>query len=132
MWVLPDTPRLAPRYQDIDVSGALSGGELVPIVGRRHPDALADHNQRDAVFWAARLPAGRAAALPDAPRVHCYVTAGAIELEGSGLLTAGDAARLSAAGTRRITATLAAPAEVLVWEMHADLPQQAERLRSGA
>jgi redox-sensitive bicupin YhaK (pirin superfamily) len=129
MWVLPDTPRLQPRYQDIDVSGALSSGELVPIVGRRHADTLADHNQRDAVFWAARLPAGRSALLPDAPRVHCYVTAGAVELEGSAVLSAGDAARLSAAGARRLTATRSGPAEVLVWEMHADLPEQAERLR---
>jgi hypothetical protein len=38
-------------------------------------------------------------------------------LEDAGELAEGDAVRLTAAGARRVTAT--APAEILVWEMHA-------------
>jgi quercetin 2,3-dioxygenase len=41
------------------------------------------------------------------------------DLEAQGLLDAGDAARLTAAGERRLAA--AEPSEVLIWEMHASL-----------
>ncbi len=40
-------------------------------------------------------------------------------LEGAGPLTAGDAVRFTASGGQRVTAD--APAEILVWEMHATL-----------
>jgi len=39
-------------------------------------------------------------------------------LEKAGTLGAGDAARLTAAGARRIQADAATGAEVLVWETH--------------
>jgi hypothetical protein len=42
-----------------------------------------------------------------------------MDLETEGALDAGDAARLTAAGERRLTA--AEPSEVLIWEMHASL-----------
>jgi hypothetical protein len=42
-----------------------------------------------------------------------------MHLEAEGPLEAGDAARLTAAGPRRLTAT--EPSEVLIWEMHASL-----------
>jgi quercetin 2,3-dioxygenase len=42
-----------------------------------------------------------------------------MHLEQAGLLDAGDAARLTAAGERRLGA--ATPSEVLIWEMHASL-----------
>jgi hypothetical protein len=42
-----------------------------------------------------------------------------MNLEADGALDEGDAARLTAAGPRRLTA--AEPSEVLIWEMHADL-----------
>jgi hypothetical protein len=42
-----------------------------------------------------------------------------MHLEAEGLLDAGDAARLTAAGERRLAA--AEPSEVLIWEMHAGL-----------
>jgi quercetin 2,3-dioxygenase len=53
------------------------------------------------------------------PFVHVYVARGQVHLEAEGLLNAGDAARLTAAGERRIGA--AEPSEVLIWEMHASL-----------
>lgn len=40
-------------------------------------------------------------------------------LEGAGALHEGDAVRFTASGGQRVTAS--APAEILVWEMHAGL-----------
>jgi hypothetical protein len=119
MWIVPDRLGHEPSYQDIDASDALAGGDLVPLVGRRQAGALADHHQSDAVFWAGRLPADRAVELPRAPLVHCYVTRGAIDLAGAGILREGDAARLTTGGGEQVTACRPAGAEILVWEMHA-------------
>jgi hypothetical protein len=56
---------------------------------------------------------GESVAVPDAPFAHVYLARGRLDLE------AGDAARLTAAGERRLTAV--EPSEVLIWEMHASL-----------
>jgi redox-sensitive bicupin YhaK (pirin superfamily) len=126
MWVVPDRRGLTPSYQDLDLdaSGALAEGDLVPLVGRRHPDALAEHHQQDAVFWAGRLPAGRKVLLPRAPMLHCYVTTGAAEVKGVGILREGDAARLTTGGGEQLIAAADESAEVLVWEMHATVADQ--------
>ena len=42
--------------------------------------------------------------MPDAPFVHVYITRGQLNLEAEGLLGAGDAARLTVAGARRLDA----------------------------
>jgi hypothetical protein len=42
-----------------------------------------------------------------------------VALDGAGGLLEGDAVRFADSGGQRVTAT--APAEILVWEMHADL-----------
>jgi hypothetical protein len=57
--------------------------------------------------------------LPEAPYLHLFVAVGAVELEGAGALLEGDAVRFTATGGQRVTAT--APAELLVWEMHASV-----------
>jgi hypothetical protein len=59
--------------------------------------------------------------VPEAPYSHVFVARGSVELEDAGLLAEGDAARLTAAGARRLSVPSAATgdAEVLVWEMHA-------------
>ena len=75
--------------------------------------------QKDAALFAARLADGEAVALPTAPFVHLYVARGAVDLEGAGRLDTGDAARITAAEGQRVLA--AGDAEVLVWEMHAEL-----------
>jgi redox-sensitive bicupin YhaK (pirin superfamily) len=62
------------------------------------------------------LKPGESVAVPDAPYVHLFVARGAVSLEGAGVLQTGDAARLTATGTRGITADAAAGAEVLIWE----------------
>jgi redox-sensitive bicupin YhaK (pirin superfamily) len=115
MWVLPDTEGIDPGYEQRWVGDALDSGALVPVAsGRGHDGAITIH-QRDAVCWVGRLGPGVTADVPDAPHVHVYVARGALHLEGAGDLGEGDAARLTAAGTRRLTAGPDGT-EVIVWE----------------
>lgn len=123
MWVAPDTERIAPGYEQRDITAELNRGGLVPIASGRGHEAAVAIRQRDAVLWGGRLKPGESASLPDAAFVHLYVARGAIDLEGADRLHAGDAARLSAAGSRRMLADQTTGAEVLIWESAADLPR---------
>ena len=114
MWVLPDTQGVQPGYEQKDINDALAEGGLVAIAsGQGHTSAVAIH-QRGAVLWGARLSAGQTVTLPADPHVHVFVALGAADLEGSGLLARGDAARLTDAGALSLSAT-ADHTEVLVW-----------------
>jgi len=114
MWVLPDTEAVEPGYQQLDVNDALARGGLVPIASGRGHDAAIAIRQRDAVLWGGRLAAGEAVAVPDDRHVHVFVALGEADLEGAGALGEGDAARLTAAGSPRLTAGPTG-AEVLIW-----------------
>ena len=115
MWVVPDTAGVEPGYEQQDVSAALDGGGLVTVAsGRDGADAGVHIHQRGAELVVGRLHAGVVADIPDAPHVHVFVADGAGDLDGAGALGTGDAARLTAAGTRRFTAGPDG-AEVLVW-----------------
>jgi redox-sensitive bicupin YhaK (pirin superfamily) len=119
MWVPPDERGLAPGYEQLDVAGALVGGGLVPVASglAKHRDQTAIRiNQRDAGLYVARLADGQSVTVPAAPFVHLFVAHGAVDLEGSGVLGAGDAVRVLQSDGQRLTAV--GPAEVLVWEMH--------------
>ncbi len=116
MWVTPDTERLQPGYEQLDISRELSKGGLVPIASGRGHDAAISIRQKGAVLWGGRLKAGESAKVPDARYVHLYVAKGALDLEGAGVLEAGDAARLTAAGSPRMIADAKEGAEVLLWE----------------
>jgi redox-sensitive bicupin YhaK (pirin superfamily) len=118
MWVLPDTERITPGYQQLDINGELAKGGMVPIASGRGHDAAISIRQRGAVLWGGRLKPGEAVSVPDAPFVHLFVAKGGADLEGAGTLAAGDAVRLMAAGARRLTADGQAGAEVLIWEMN--------------
>jgi redox-sensitive bicupin YhaK (pirin superfamily) len=118
MWVLPDTERIAPSYEQLDINAQLDKGGLAPIASGRGHDAAITIRQRGAVLWGGRLKPGESVQVPDAPLAHLYVTKGAAELEGAGRLAAGDAVRLTAAGARRLTADAATGTEVLIWEMN--------------
>ena len=86
----------------------------------RHRDQAAIRiRNRYAALHVARLEPGDSVTVPDAPFAHVYLARGRMDLEAEGLLGAGDAARLTAAGGRRLDA--AEPSEVLIWEMHASL-----------
>ncbi|MBI4400541.1 MAG: pirin family protein [Nitrospirae bacterium] len=116
MWVLPDTERITPGYQQLDINGQLDRGGLVPIASGRGHDAAISIRQRGAVLWGGRLKPGESVSVPDARFVHLYVAKGAAEMEGAGFLAAGDAVRLIAAGAPRLTADAVTGAEVLIWE----------------
>jgi redox-sensitive bicupin YhaK (pirin superfamily) len=120
MWVVPDTAGVTPGYEQLEISGDLLAGGLVPVASGmpRHDGAAAIRiRNRHAALHVARLDAGRSVRLPEAPYLHLFVPHGAVTLEGAGPLGAGDAVRLTASGGQTVTAT--EPAEVLVWEMHA-------------
>ncbi|WP_406282108.1 pirin family protein [Embleya sp. NBC_00896] len=122
MWVVPDEGGITPGYEQLDVRAELDRGGLVPIAsGRPGHDAAIRIHQKDAALHVARLPAGGTATLPYAPFAHVFVARGIVDLEGAGPLAAGDAVRITDAQGQRITALPDTPAEVLVWEMHAEL-----------
>jgi quercetin 2,3-dioxygenase len=127
MWLRPDEPGLDPSYQQHDVSGQLApGAGLLPVVsGIAGLDAAVRIHTSNAALHVARLGEGESAQLPDAPRLHLFVARGTVDLEGAGQLDEGDAARLAVAGGPTVTAT--APAEVLVWQLPAEVTGSAHR-----
>ncbi len=115
MWVSPDTLDIKPGYEQMDVSSELKKGGLVPIAsGKKHAGAVTIH-QKDAVLWGGRLQFGEIVAVPDARHVHVFVALGSASLEGAGDLKQGDAARLTAASSPKLTGGRQG-AEVLIWE----------------
>jgi redox-sensitive bicupin YhaK (pirin superfamily) len=119
MWVPPDTERIDPGYEQLDVNAQLDRGGLVPIAsGRGHDSAIAVR-QRGAALLGGRLRPGERVALPDSRYVHLFVARGSADLEGAGMLHEGDSVRLTAAGAPALTAGPEG-AEVLVWEMDAE------------
>jgi len=114
MWIPPDREGIPPSYEQRDINSELDKGGLRPIAsGQGHDGAIAIH-QRDAVLWGARLGPGELTTVPDGAHVHLFVAAGDADLQGTGVLGAGDAARLSSAGELALTAG-ASGAEILVW-----------------
>lgn len=118
MWVVPDTAKVRPGYEQLDINSELSRGGFVPVASGRGHDAAISIQQKDAVLWAARLKPGESVALPDAPFVHLFVAKGSLSGEEVGALGAGDAARITLGGPLRVTAGPQG-AEILAWEMHA-------------
>jgi len=114
MWVLPDQESVDPGYQQLDVNAQLAGGGLVTIAAGDGDDAAIAIRQRDARLAAGRLAPGEVVNLPDARHVHLYVARGEASLEDAGALSAGDAVRLTAAGSPRLEAGPQG-AEILVW-----------------
>lgn len=114
MWVLPDQAGVTPSYQQQEIELANS---LTPIASGAVDAAVTLHN-RNATLYGARLQPGDSVTLPQARYVHLFIARGAVTLEGSGPLSAGDAARLTDAGGR---VTADTETEILVWEMNAGL-----------
>ncbi|MBI3012982.1 MAG: pirin family protein [Elusimicrobia bacterium] len=118
MWVTPDTEGIKPGYEQCDISPQLNNGGLIPVAsGRGHPAAISIR-QKGAVLWAGRLKQGEIVQVPDARHVHIHIARGATDLEGAGLLSEGDAVRLTDAGSPQMTADLQTGSEVLIWETH--------------
>jgi redox-sensitive bicupin YhaK (pirin superfamily) len=114
MWVLPDTERITPGYEQLDINAELDRGGLHPVASGKGHDAAISLRQRDAVLWGGRLKAGERVAVPEGRNVHLFVADGDVDLEGAGALGAGDAVRLQGAGSPKLTAGPAG-VEVLIW-----------------
>lgn len=122
MWVVPDESGLTPGYQQVEIEDELLGGNLVTIASGmpRHGETAAIQiGNRHAALHGARLQPGQSVELPAAPYLHLFVPRGQVNLEGVGPLLEGDAVRFTAAGGQRLTAGQSA--EILIWEMHAEL-----------
>ncbi|OGW48981.1 MAG: quercetin 2,3-dioxygenase [Nitrospirae bacterium RBG_19FT_COMBO_58_9] len=116
MWVVPDTERRTPGYEQLDINGHLAKGGLVPVASGKGHDGAISIGQKGAVLWGGRLLPGETVRVPDSTHVHLYVAKGSVHLEQAGSLSAGDAVRLTAAGARQLTADGTTGAEVLIWE----------------
>lgn len=113
MWVPPDTASMNPSYQQLDINAELAKGGLVPVASGKGHEAAISLRQSDAVLWAGRLHPDETVAIPDDRHVHLFVATGMAELDEHSML-AGDAARLTAAGQRRLVAGPEG-CEVLIW-----------------
>jgi redox-sensitive bicupin YhaK (pirin superfamily) len=116
MWVLPDTQRITPGYEQLDINVHLAKGGLVPVASGKGHDGAISIRQKGAVLWGGRLLPGETATVPESVYVHLYVAKGSVHLEQAGSLNAGDAVRLTAAGARKLTADRTTGAEVLIWQ----------------
>ena len=114
MWVLPDTERIDPGYEQLDINAELDKGGLQPIASGQGHDAAISLRQRDAVLWGGRLRPGEIVSVPDGRHAHVFVAVGGAALEGAGDLVEGDAVRLVGAGSPKLTAGTGG-AEVLGW-----------------
>ena len=114
MWVLPDTEAIDPGYEQLDINDQLAGGGLVPVASGQGHDAAISIQQKDAVLWAARISAGDRIMVPGAAFGHLFIARGTAELEPAGLLTTGDAARLTNSDDMALVAGDDG-AEVLIW-----------------
>ena len=113
-WLTPDETDTAPSYAVAPVS--LPPGELV-VVASGHRPAPARLGVRDATFLIARLGPGDTVALPDEPRQHVFVGAGALRRSSlAEPLADGDAFRIVDQPGLELTA--AVPTELLVWSFH--------------
>jgi redox-sensitive bicupin YhaK (pirin superfamily) len=122
MWVVPDELDVTPSYEQLELDETELQGRLAVVASGmpQHRDVSAIRiRNRFAAVHVARLTPGQSVEVPDSPYAHAYVALGRMDLEEGGVLEAGDAARLTAGGARRLEAI--EPSEVLIWEMHATL-----------
>lgn len=117
MWVVPDTERINPGYEQLDINSQLDKGGLVPLASGNGRHSAIQIRQKDATLWVGRLKPGETVTVPDARFVHLYVAKGKVVLQGAGVLAQRDAVRLTAAGAPTLTADAKEGAEILIWEM---------------
>jgi redox-sensitive bicupin YhaK (pirin superfamily) len=110
-WLTPSDTDLPPVHEiaAVDVHGL-----TVVASGIAGLDAPVSLRVTGAALHVAHLAPGETVDLPDAARLHVFVTRGSVSL-GADVLHAGDAARLTGATGVRVTGV--EPAEVLVWQL---------------
>ncbi len=115
MWVYPDTESVDPSYQQLDINPELSKGGLVPVASGKGHDSAISIRQADAVLWAGRLGPDETVRIPENRHAHVFIAKGSADLEHASNLLAGDAVRLTEAGSPQLVAGPEG-AEVLIWE----------------
>jgi redox-sensitive bicupin YhaK (pirin superfamily) len=121
MWVIPEESGADPGYEQLDINDQLAQGGWTTLASGmpRHADQRAIAiRQRHTALRVSRMRPGETLEIATAPFVHLFVARGEVSLEGTGLLTTGDAARITAAESQRVTAGPEG-AELLMWEMTA-------------
>ena len=96
MWVVPDERGVTPGYEQHEIDGRRLADGLVPVasgMARHAAEAAIRIHNSDAALYASRLQPNQSVEIPDAPYVHLFVARGIVELEGAGVLVAGDAVR---------------------------------------
>lgn len=119
MWVAPHTDGLDPSHAERDFTAALEAGTPVVAASGRPEHAgtgALEIANRFAALHLARPRAGQRIDLPSAPFGHLFVARGAVDVDGTGTLTEGDALRTTDAG---VALTAVDDAEIVYWEMHA-------------
>jgi len=112
VWLRPDEPDTEPRYARAQVPAAPGDGP-VRVVGEGGPLSV---GVADAALDVARLGAGESISLPEAPRVHAFLTTGALLRSSlAEPLSAGDA--LCVTGGASYAVTAAVPTQILVWTL---------------
>jgi redox-sensitive bicupin YhaK (pirin superfamily) len=101
-WVRPDEAGLEPSYVRGRANGT-AAGELHCVASGDGEYGVPLH-ARGVAFHVATLDAGQEVLLPDASRLHLFVTAGGL-LVGERMLVDGATARLVDEGGRRVGAT---------------------------
>ncbi len=120
MWVAPDETSITPGYQQHEIDDRdLSGGLVTIASGIPGNNPAIPLHTRAAALHAARLAPGDSVDLPRAPYLHLFVVRGRVDAAQIGVLEAGDAVRYTDTGGARVAAI--EPAELLIWEMHAEL-----------
>jgi redox-sensitive bicupin YhaK (pirin superfamily) len=114
MWVLPDTPGIAPGYEQLDLNDALAAAGWSPLASGQGHRAPSASTSAAPCCGAAASPPAKPCSSPTAAHVHVFVATGSGELDGAGALSTGDAARLTHAGTPTFTAGPEG-AELSVW-----------------
>lgn len=113
MWVPPDTRGVTPSYEQVDLGDQLAAGGWVMVASGDEREAGVFIHQHDARLLVARVREDEQLEVPAAPHGHVFVATGSAQL-AQHELAAGDAARLTAAGTLALVGG-AEGAEVLVW-----------------
>jgi redox-sensitive bicupin YhaK (pirin superfamily) len=115
MWLRPDEPGLPPSYDQRLVHLADLDQGWVPVVSGNDPEAAVRLGCKTATLWVTRLEPGVVRVLPEAGRVHAFLAAGQVAVEGVGAIASGDALQITGPAALRITGQ--DPAELLVWAM---------------
>jgi len=115
IWILPDSRRLPPSYEQKNFSEEERHNRLRPVAARDGRDgALTVH--QDVTLYAALFDAGQAVTHELAAGRHAWVqvTRGAVTVNGEKLL-AGDGAAISE--ERRVAILAESPSEVLLFDL---------------